>query len=421
MKKFFAFILLGSVCYSLHSQNSILTIHNNATISINNGASIILDNPNNDAISLSGTGGKIVSEGEQNKIYWNIKNNTGTYVIPFSNSAGEKIPVIADIITNGDAGGRIAFSTYGGNWDNSTYLPSPVVHFLDAETATQNNSEKAIDRFWIIDAQNYGTKPTVTLSISYLESEISAIGNSIDEANLQAQRYNTVQNTWGDMSPAGIVNTATKMVNSIDVAPADFFNVWTLVDKSSPLPIVLSYFEVECIGENRQIIWQTASEINNDYFKIERSLNAIDYFEISRIPGAGNSNTPKFYSFTDWENINHNTYYRITQVDFDGQSKTYPPKNANCHSQINENFVIWAIQAPDGMEVNIQAPYDEIVTIYLYDGIGKIIFSTEKNLHKGHNKFILPIDHISTALYLLKARMNSGYEKTIKNFIKKEL
>ncbi|OYT11014.1 MAG: hypothetical protein B6I18_06105, partial [Bacteroidetes bacterium 4572_112] len=76
------------------------------------------------------------------------------------------------------------------------------------------------------------------------------------------------------------------------------------------LPVNLIYFKANYVSNGEVYIkWQTASEINNDYFSIERSPNASEWTEINKIKGSGNSNIIKNYSITDFINQNEEEVY----------------------------------------------------------------------------------------------------------------
>lgn len=96
-------------------------------------------------------------------------------------------------------------------------------------------------------------------------------------------------------------------------------NATITTEPISVMPIVLKEYQVTKDGTYSKLHWVTASEINNDYFTIERSLDGRTFNEIAEINGAGNSNVELNYSFVD-ENPNHGlNYYRIKQTDFDGK------------------------------------------------------------------------------------------------------
>ncbi len=86
------------------------------------------------------------------------------------------------------------------------------------------------------------------------------------------------------------------------------------------LPILLLSFNVHSVGKNTQLNWATSSEINNDYFTIQRSDDAILFQDILRIQAAGNSNVINNYSAFDKPPFNSETYYRLMQTDYDGNT-----------------------------------------------------------------------------------------------------
>ncbi|MES2567304.1 MAG: lamin tail domain-containing protein [Bacteroidota bacterium] len=83
------------------------------------------------------------------------------------------------------------------------------------------------------------------------------------------------------------------------------------------LPIELLYFNANYNGKYVDLNWATATEINNDYFTIERSGDGLNFESLLKVKGAGNSTNQINYSVTDEEPINGISYYRLKQTDFD--------------------------------------------------------------------------------------------------------
>lgn len=109
--------------------------------------------------------------------------------------------------------------------------------------------------------------------------------------------------------------------NTFDLARGRAYNITNFVTVTlpKPLPIKLISFTGESFNTFNQLKWTTSSEINNDYFTLEKSQDAISYNEIGIIIGAGNSNSNINYEFND-DNLSYNTnYYRLKQTDFDGK------------------------------------------------------------------------------------------------------
>lgn len=85
------------------------------------------------------------------------------------------------------------------------------------------------------------------------------------------------------------------------------------------LPVELKYFRVEQESRLRnRLVWETASEINNDRFIIETSNDLKNWENIGEVEGQGNSSVSNQYEFTDYTPSGDISYYRLKQIDFDG-------------------------------------------------------------------------------------------------------
>lgn len=105
----------------------------------------------------------------------------------------------------------------------------------------------------------------------------------------------------------------------------------TTITTGGFLPIELMDFNAIMNGDRVEITWTTASEINNNYFIVERSDDAIDWVEVIKVSGAGHSVSIIDYFEIDNEPLRGLSYYRLTQVDFDGEQETFniiPVENA---------------------------------------------------------------------------------------------
>lgn len=95
--------------------------------------------------------------------------------------------------------------------------------------------------------------------------------------------------------------------------------------ESSPqvLPIELLYFRVKPDGESNQISWATATETNNNYFILDRTLDGQKFEPIARVDGGGTSSNTLEYQWIDREFEPTINYYRLSQVDFDGRYRYF--------------------------------------------------------------------------------------------------
>jgi len=95
-------------------------------------------------------------------------------------------------------------------------------------------------------------------------------------------------------------------------------NKFTVQIKST-LPVELMDFSANCKTDGVELGWSTASETNNRHFILEKTTDFITYTQVAIINGVGNSNSINSYNYTDLTQ-NGFTYYRLSQVDFDGIS-----------------------------------------------------------------------------------------------------
>ena len=92
------------------------------------------------------------------------------------------------------------------------------------------------------------------------------------------------------------------------------------IDNQISLPIVLEYFNAKKVGEFVQLDWATLTEINNDYFTVERSINGVEFEDLLYENGAGNSQQRITYQRFDYSPQIGENYYRLKQTDYDGTS-----------------------------------------------------------------------------------------------------
>jgi hypothetical protein len=428
MKSLRTYILLfitvySSSCFSQAQyviSGSVYTVLNGGTVAtpiylvVANPAINAITQPGNVAftnLSPCGTpcsaSGGFVSEGQYNMVQWNIGASLGTYTIPFYYFFGpEYIPLTATTTATGSVAGNIKFATYHGvSWDNTTYMPTSVTNMGNVTVPTANNSAKVTDRFWIIDPVGYASKPAVTLSFTYVDAE-NAAPNTMVEANLRAQRWNQSAyagaGDWDGFiyTPTGAIVTATNIVSAVIAPAADFYRSWTLVDNTTPLPIELLSNDASCDSKNVVIKWTTATETNNNFFTIEKSIDGINFTDIATIPGAGNSTGNLNYSYTDFNSFNGVGYYRLKQTDYDGTTTSFNIVTAtNCNSTaVNVN----AYNNQNGnIAISVNSESAGTYTATLFDALGKKIKSQLYEAVNGPNNFLMDISSINTGIYFL--------------------
>ena len=140
------------------------------------------------------------------------------------------------------------------------------------------------------------------------------------------------------------------------------------------LPIELQSFTSECMGNYVKVTWTTATEINNNYFELEKSLDAIHWERISKILGTGNSNNPIEYF---WDDKTYNTstenYYRLKQVDFNGKETYSKIISSFCNNELSKNHTVYFNKI--SQEININFQKEESLEFTLYNSFGELILN----------------------------------------------
>ncbi|MCE6988253.1 M4 family metallopeptidase [Dyadobacter sp. CY323] len=193
-----------------------------------------------------------------------------------------------------------------------------------------------VDRAGTDETAWVGTKKITKKTFKVTPTNVNPNGNyeitlyykASELANFNGSAIKSMGKSDGGIQQATVANSQTAsvqmaMFNNDYAYTATFnsgFSGFGLSDAAagSALPVTLVKFEGKNTSEGNVLVWETSTELNNDYFIVERSVDAEKFVEISRMEGVGNSAIRNTYSFTDNSFINYLNYYRLKQVDKDG-------------------------------------------------------------------------------------------------------
>jgi endonuclease I len=186
------------------------------------------------------------------------------------------------------------------------------------------------------------------------------------------------------------------------------------------LPVKWLSFNAAFVNPANVLInWKTASEVNNNKFEVEKSYDGTNWIKINEVNGAGNSNSVKTYSFTDeiGSIISNNIlYYRIKQIDFDGNfSYSRVEKVTKITS---EKVVVSPNPFTNFLNINIISETGTKANITLLNNWGCKVVNYEANLFIGDNLIEMPeVQKLSNGIYILQIESGSNVQtfKCIKN------
>jgi len=168
------------------------------------------------------------------------------------------------------------------------------------------------------------------------------------------------------------------------------------ITKGGVLPITLSNFSAICIQDYIKLNWSTQSEINNDYFEVERSENGLDFNSITRIDGNGTINVQQNYQYIDEQSLFGTSYYRLKQVDFDGKVEYFNPIFLDCKK--TNNFSIYPNPNNGSFVVSGLSEDEEM---QLTDALGRTLLSKKGEIN-------YEINNLQEGIYIITIKNKFG-------------
>lgn len=190
-----------------------------------------------------------------------------------------------------------------------------------------------------------------------------------DTTTIVARRFSA--GTWQDRTTQTDQNSFYPNTRQCTATGITAFSPFSIA--ASPLttlPVELLTFDAEKKNESTLLTWKTAQEFNSQIFEIERATDNNRFIKIGTVAAAGNTNAETNYFFTDMHPMDGVNYYRLKQVDIDGQfdySKTIPVN-------FGKPDKLLLSPNPATSTLNIKLPKDKrYSSLHILDATGKIV------------------------------------------------
>lgn len=285
---------------------------------------------------------------------------------------------------------------FGGDIDEELCYESPVLDI----SAVAGAASFSVDLTWLSqDAADY-------IDVEYqLDGGVWVqIPNQFGGGSHTIDYGNSGNNGSGTISQTGLVGNTL----SIRVCPdTNTSSEITTVDNVSVpeagavvLPVKWAEFTARSTSKGNQLNWATYTEVNNERFDIEKSVNGTsDFREIGSVEGAGTSTKTSRYEFLDRDQSSATSYYRIKQVDFDGHFE---------YSEIvvvqnNLKDKLHFTPNPFSSQLLISSNQQEVVegtSIRMYNNQGQLVL--EKEITNQNLNDPIDTDHLGAGMYSIQ-------------------
>lgn len=318
----------------------------------------------------------------------------------------------------------------------ATLAPSGIRLFIDgnleASDATVDEGEKyGAPGYWRIGYDNLGGWPNAPTN-NYFQGQLDDIniyysteispedltnlyGANVDPVNtgetleLKANYVEGVTYSWtgpngftSNLQNPTIPNATTANAGEYTVraisgtCSTDPITVTAVVN--APLPVNLVLFEANQEDAGIKLHWKTATELNNQGFYVQRSVDGLVFATIGFVEGVGTSQQGQHYSYFDQQVTSERLYYRLQQMDYNGQY-VYS-KVITIQSVLNASFILYPnpVKTKTTLVWNTTVAKGTIVT--LLSATGQIVLN-EQLPEKQLKEYLLPLDNWGPGLYFL--------------------
>lgn len=198
-------------------------------------------------------------------------------------------------------------------------------------------------------------------------------------------------------------------------------DIWMLkLELITVLPIELTRFDVQPQNSGALLKWTTLSENGSNYFAIQRSLDAETFDSIGMVRGAGTSSIAHDYSYFDENPPITTVYYRLKQVDYNGDSKFSDVKAINLQSMNNSHTLSYSVYpnpATNYLVLESRETANTDADLEIRNTVGLLVFSS--TIEDASNSQHIQLPELAAGIYMLNIKNADGISFLSKIFISK--
>ncbi len=173
------------------------------------------------------------------------------------------------------------------------------------------------------------------------------------------------------------------------------------VPAGASMPVEWAGFRLEVLNNSVNVSWTTATEKNNDFFSVERSTDGIQFEEIGQVQGAGTIDAFQNYSFVDEHPTAGNSYYRIRQIDYDGNTSLTSVEVVTIANAANDMSI--TVSGARQFTLNVNDNIDTSVEVYIFDMNGRMVTGTAAQ--PGQSEITIDLTSLQAGVYVCTTKV----------------
>ncbi|MFN4122600.1 MAG: hypothetical protein ACK4GL_04765 [Flavobacteriales bacterium] len=192
----------------------------------------------------------------------------------------------------------------------------------------------------------------------------------------------------------------------VEFSTGSFSEFWIHGNNIVPLPVELLYFNGKCAQANITFEWATASETNSHYFQLEGSEELVVWHTLGVLMAAGNSNHVINYSHIWPASNNQLKYFRLKQVDLNGDVAFSDVIVKDClHNHAYSFDLLYASShGYNTVDIAVQNNSREPAILEIFDASGRLIYQASIMLQDGTSSYAVALHEHSRGLYLVRVK-----------------
>lgn len=184
------------------------------------------------------------------------------------------------------------------------------------------------------------------------------------------------------------------------------------VNTPTVLPVSLVSFNGTEKNYGVELNWTTATEKNNSHFELYKSADGVSFEKFATVAGNGNSNSTKYYHYTDRSPYAGTNYYQLKQVDYNGNTTEFKPITVQTKLK-DTQFEVYANAG--NIQVKIYAAQSGTAKFQLTNVYGKRLVNQSVNLTQGSQTLNFPLANVQQQVYI--ALLNIGQTRLTKKIV----